>query len=134
MMGKTKERAEYYTRRYNQTVVRLGNVRGSSGSVLPLWKEQIANNVPVTITDPDATRYFISVHEAAERIIECAELPSGTYVPNMGVPVRLGSLACLHGAKNFSVIGLRPGEKKHEELFVGACEPTDNVNVWRDAA
>jgi UDP-N-acetylglucosamine 4,6-dehydratase len=137
VMGETKQRAEAHTRRYDQTVIRLGNVRGSSGSVLPLWKEQIAKGEPVTITDPNATRYFISAQQAAAYIIEVAELPPDTYVPDMGKPVRLGTLACLHGATNFKVIGLRPGEKLHEDLFVGSgLSSLDHKHpkIYRDAA
>lgn len=135
VMGRTKQRAEKIVRDANYTVVRLGNVRGSSGSVLPLWKEQIAKGEAVTITDPGATRYFISAIIAADSIIAAAAFGPGTFVPEMGAPVRLGVLACLHGAMNFKVIGLRPGEKKHEELFTGTpIKLLDVPGFWQDAA
>lgn len=134
VMGATKQRAEETVRAAGYTVVRLGNIRGSSGSVLPLWREQVAAGEPVTITDPDATRYFISPARAADYIIEAAKLGPGTFVPEMGTPQRLGSLALTYGAKNFNVIGLRPGEKKHEELFVGSPQITEHPYIYRDAA
>ncbi len=134
VMGETKQEAEKIVRDAGYTVIRLGNVRGSSGSVLTLWREQIAKGEPVTITDPYATRYFISVGQAAEHIIAAATYGPGTFVPEMGEPVSLGKLALQMGAKNFNVIGLRPGEKMHEELSNGPLYRTDHPGVWKDAA
>lgn len=134
VMGATKQTAEQIVRMADYTVVRLGNVRGSSGSVLPLWKEQIANGEPVTITDLGATRYFISAYKAAEQIIAASTMEPGTYVPDMGEPCYIGQEAVRLGAKNFNVIGLRHGEKKHEELFVGQRACTNMPGIWKDAA
>lgn len=134
VMGYSKQHAEKIVRGMGYTVVRLGNVRGSSGSVLPLWREQIYAGEPVTITDPEATRYFISPLKAAERIIEASILGAGTFVPDMGSPVRLGTMALEYGALSFKVVGLRPGEKKHEELFVGEKGCTNMPGIWQDAA
>lgn len=134
VMGATKQTAEQIVRMADYTVVRLGNVRGSSGSVLPLWKEQIANGEPITITDLGATRYFISAYKAAEGIIVASAMEPGTYVPDMGEPRFLGQEAVNLGAKNFNVIGLRHGEKKHEELFVGERACTNMPGIWKDAA
>lgn len=132
VMGKTKKLAEDSVREAGYTVVRLGNVMGSSGSVLPLWKEQIAAGKPVTITHPDATRYFISSIEAAEHIINAAAFEPGTYVPSMGAPVSLQALARQLGAREFDYIGLRPGEKMHEELFEGAWVRIGYPNFFQD--
>lgn len=134
IMGFTKQTAETIVRNAGYTVVRLGNVRGSSGSVLPLWKEQIAKGEPVTITDPEATRYFISAITAASMIIEASQYLPATYVADMGYPVALGKLALYLGAKNFKVIGLRPGEKKHEEMVVGRAVGCGSEYLFRDVA
>lgn len=134
VMGGTKKRAEEIVRQAGYTVVRLGNVRGSSGSVLPIWKRQIDAGEPVTITDRAATRYFISVGKAAEYILEAADLGPGTFVPEMGPPVSLGHLAARLGAISYNVIGLRDGEKKHESLFAGTPQVTEHPYIYRDAA
>jgi UDP-N-acetylglucosamine 4,6-dehydratase len=136
VMGKTKQAAEYHTTRSGQTVVRLGNVWGSSGSVVPLWKEQIAKGEPVTITHPDATRWFITPGQAADRILLAAERAVGgeTFVPWMGVPENIGDVARKLGAREFKYIGLQPGEKMMEELYVGRCETTDHPHLYKDVA
>lgn len=134
VMGCTKEVAELLVRKAGYTIIRLGNVRGSSGSVLPLWREQIAAGQPVTITDPSATRYFISAQVAAQRIIESSILGPGTFVPDMGRPELLGELAVVYGAREFNIIGLRSGEKKHEELFAGPYTATKLPGLYREAA
>lgn len=114
--------------------VRFGNVLGSNGSVVPLFKEQIANGGPVTITDPAMTRYFMSIHEAAELIVQAGALSSGgdVFLLEMGKPIlikdlaeqmiRLGGLSvrdanCPDGDIETVFIGKRPGEKMYEELF-----------------
>lgn len=133
-MGRTKNTAERLTRDRGFTVVRLGNVYGSSGSAVPLWKEQIARDEPVTITHPEATRYFLMPGHAARYIIEAGGLPTaGTYVPDMGNPQSIIQVARNLGARTFKTIGLRPGEKLHEELFVGERLKTVNPNIFQDS-
>lgn len=118
--------------------VRFGNVVGSNGSVVPLFKQQIAQGGPVTVTDPNMTRYFMSIPEAAELIVQAGALSVGgdVFLLDMGEPVRIGDLAenmiRLAGfqvrsdktsrggsgsAIAIQVIGKRPGEKLFEELF-----------------
>jgi FlaA1/EpsC-like NDP-sugar epimerase len=114
--------------------VRFGNVIGSNGSVVPLFKQQIAKGGPVTITDPDMTRYFMAIPEAAELIVQAGALSAGgdVFLLDMGEPVRIGDLAenmirlagfNVRDASNpdsgiaIEVIGKRPGEKLFEELF-----------------
>jgi FlaA1/EpsC-like NDP-sugar epimerase len=134
VMGRSKQAAEGIVRQLKYTTVRLGNVYGSSGSVVPLWKEQIANGEPVTITHPSATRYFITANKAAHAILKAAEYANGTFVPTMGDPLSVVELAQHLGAKDIKYIGLRPGEKLHEELFVGARVVTCEPGLWQDAA
>jgi FlaA1/EpsC-like NDP-sugar epimerase len=145
VMGATKRWAELIVRQMavdaqntqsQQTfcAVRFGNVIGSNGSVVPLFKEQIAKGGPVTVTDPDMTRYFMSIPEAAELIVQAGAMSSGgdVFLLDMGEPVRIGDLAenmiRLAGFKVKSdsstekgiaiqVIGKRAGEKPFEELF-----------------
>lgn len=136
VMGDTKRQAENIVRAANYTTVRLGNVWGSSGSVVPLWKEQIAKGEPVTITHPNAMRWFITPGQAADRILLAAERAVGgeTFVPWMGVPENIGDVARKLGAREFKYIGLQPGEKMIEELYAGTREMTDHPHLYRDAA
>lgn len=136
IMGSTKQQAEEIVRAANYTVVRLGNVWGSSGSVVPLWQEQISEGKPVTITDPGALRYFITAREAAQRIIQATTIAVGgeVLVPDMDEPRRIYDIAVELGAERFDFIGLRPGEKRKEELFVGERACTNYPGIWRDAA
>lgn len=109
--------------------VRFGNVIGSSGSVIPLFNEQIKKGGPVTITHPEITRYFITISEAASFVLHATAMGSNggeVFVPDMGKPVKILDLAkkmiSLYGYRHgndvkISFIGLRPGEKLHEELF-----------------
>jgi FlaA1/EpsC-like NDP-sugar epimerase len=114
--------------------VRFGNVLGSTGSVVPLFKDQIARGGPVTITDMNMTRYFMSIHEAAELIVQAGSLSNGgdIFLLEMGQPVPIKILAKnMVQLAGFSVrsdtnprgeielveIGKRPGEKLYEELF-----------------
>lgn len=115
--------------------VRFGNVLGSSGSVIPLFQEQIRSGGPVTVTHHNVTRYFMSVHEAVELVIQAGSLSVGgeIFLLDMGDPVKIVSLArnMIHlagrsvrdennpaGDVEISIVGLRPGEKLHEELLI----------------
>ncbi len=133
VMGATKRLAEQLTvagghrsgRAY--AAVRFGNVLGSSGSIVPLLQRQLDDGMPLTITQPDATRYFMTIAEAVSLILEAgaAPEPGNIYVLDMGEPVRIIDLARdlvrLNGIDpetvNFTVTGLRPGERLHEKLF-----------------
>ena len=118
------------------SMVRFGNVLGSSGSVVPLFREQIKNGGPITLTHQDITRYFMSIPEAAQLVIQSGAMGSGgdVFVLDMGEPVRIADLArrmvelsglTVRNASNpggdleICVTGLRPGEKLYEELLIG---------------
>ncbi|PMG75189.1 nucleoside-diphosphate sugar epimerase [Vibrio breoganii] len=120
-------------------MVRFGNVLGSSGSVIPLFKKQIAAGGPITVTHPDIIRYFMTIPEAAQLVIQAGAMGKGgdVFVLDMGEPVRIVDLAenlihlsglevktdkTPHGDVEIQYSGLRPGEKLYEELLIG-----DNV-------
>lgn len=119
VMGRSKLEAERLTRFYGRTVARLGNILESSGSVVPLFREQIAKGGPVTVTHPDATRYFIPIEKAVDFLLDCALRNPGDYQIEMGSPVRIMDLAReMIGERDIEIVitGLRAGEKLHEEL------------------
>lgn len=120
-------------------MVRFGNVLGSSGSVIPLFKKQIANGGPITVTHPDIIRYFMTIPEAAQLVIQAGAMGKGgdVFVLDMGEPVKITDLATNliqlsglevkdesnpYGDIEIEFSGLRPGEKLFEELLIG-----DNV-------
>jgi FlaA1/EpsC-like NDP-sugar epimerase len=134
VMGASKALAEWAVEaaqhRFPQTrfvTVRFGNVLGSSGSVVPIFRRQIAAGGPVTVTDPNMTRYFMTIPEAVQLIIRSGDLRGGqVFVLEMGDPVRIVDLARnmirLSGREPdteiaIDIVGRRPGEKIHEELF-----------------
>ncbi|ADC71120.1 polysaccharide biosynthesis protein CapD [Thioalkalivibrio sp. K90mix] len=156
VMGASKRLAEMVlqdrARRQNATVfsmVRFGNVLGSSGSVVPLFHRQIREGGPVTVTHPEITRYFMSIPEAAELVIQAGAMAQGgeVYVLDMGEPVRIIDLARrmirLHGHQvredeaegegiAITCTGLRPGEKLYEELLIGDnVEETPHSKIMR---
>lgn len=117
-------------------MVRLGNVLGSSGSVIPLFRRQIESGGPVTITHPDVIRYFMLIPEAAQLVMQAGAMANGgeLFVLDMGEPVRILDLARSmiemagmtqrapdnpHGDIDIAIVGLRPGEKLYEELLIG---------------
>jgi len=146
IMGTTKRLAEMVlqalSQKYNNkkstnfSMVRFGNVLDSSGSVIPLFRKQIANGGPVTVTDPEIIRYFMTIPEAAQLVIQAGAMSKGgdVFVLDMGSPVKILDLAkkMIH-LTGLSVIdddnpngdieilftGLRPGEKLYEELLIG---------------
>lgn len=140
IMGASKRAAERYCiGQPGVCVVRFGNVLGSTGSVVPLFLDQIAHGGPVTITHPDVERYFMSVTEAVELVLKsAADGNEGIYALDMGKSVRISDLArdmiLLSGRRGveMEVVGLRPGEKLVEEICYGheAFSPTPVEGLW----
>ncbi len=131
------------------TMVRFGNVLGSSGSVIPLFHEQIRKGGPVTVTHPNITRYFMTIPEAAQLVIQAGAMGQGgdVFVLDMGQPVKIAVLAEKmvhlsglsvrsdknpHGDIAIEFTGLRPGEKLYEELLIGDnVSPTEHPMIMR---
>ena len=145
IMGASKRLAELVLQGLSQTeaakqtcfsMVRFGNVLGSSGSVVPLFTRQIKKGGPITITHPDITRYFMTIPEAVQLVLQAGAMSQGgeVFVLDMGDPVRIYDLACNmirlsgltvrdaerpDGDIEIRTVGLRPGEKLFEELLIG---------------
>jgi len=155
-MGATKRSAEMVLQALSTkqsdtkfTMVRFGNVLGSSGSVIPLFKRQIKDGGPVTVTDKDIIRYFMTISEAVELVIQAGAMGMGgdVFVLDMGKPVKIKELAekmiRLSGLEvkdeeypdgdiEIKYTGLRPGEKLYEELLIGDnVSSTDNPLIMR---
>lgn len=164
VMGATKRCAELVLQEINQhsetkyVTVRFGNVLGSRGSVVPLFEKQIAAGGPVTITHPEMTRFFMTIPEAVQLVLQAGSQAEGgeVFLFDMGKPVKIRDMACdliqLHGLKPNQDIklvytGLRPGEKlyeelltseegtastKHEKIFKAKINPLDTTELKRD--
>lgn len=157
VMGASKRLAELVCQALSQTdsqtcisMVRFGNVLGSSGSVVPLFTKQIEQGKPITVTHPDVTRYFMTIPEAANLVIQAGAMASGgeVFVLDMGDPVKIVDLAqrmihlsgfdikdAAHPEGDIEVIftGLRAGEKLYEELIIGEdnVESTDHPLIMQ---
>ncbi len=150
VMGATKRVSELYCISQNghqpmkHVVVRFGNVLASKGSVVPLFQQQIRLGGPVTVTSKEMTRYFMTIPEAVELVLQASVLGSGgeIFVLDMGEPINVYEMArhliTLSGFKpdedvKIVITGLRPGEKLHEELWSGEeqPEPTEQAKILR---
>lgn len=156
VMGASKRLAEMVLQAYAQqaadtcfTMVRFGNVLGSSGSVVPLFRRQIAEGGPITLTHLDVTRYFMTIPEAAQLVLQAGAMAVGgdVFVLDMGQPIKIIDLARRmvqlsgltlcdpdhpHGDIAIEVTGLRPGEKLYEELLIGDNpEPTGHPRIMK---
>ncbi|WP_459705585.1 polysaccharide biosynthesis protein [Stutzerimonas marianensis] len=141
--------AVHHVNKTRFTMVRFGNVLGSSGSVIPRFYAQIRAGGPVTVTHPKITRYFMTIPEAAQLVIQAGSMGQGgdVFVLDMGQPVKIAELAeklihlsglsvrsekCPHGDIAIEFTGLRPGEKLYEELLIGDnVSPTEHPMIMR---
>jgi FlaA1/EpsC-like NDP-sugar epimerase len=149
IMGASKRIAEMTVQSLAQSsrthfvTVRFGNVLGSNGSVVPIFKEQIRRGGPVTVTHPEVTRFFMTIHEAAQLVLQAGSMGKGgeIYVLDMGEPVRIVHMAeeliRLSGLRPYEDIditftGLRPGEKLYEELMLATegTQATRHQKIW----
>ena len=138
VMGATKRVCELFIQNFNHisdtdyVAVRFGNVLDSSGSVIPKFRQQIMNGGPVTVTHPEATRYFMLISEAVQLVMQAASLGKGgeIFILDMGEPVNIDNMAkdmirmMGFGLEEVKIdyTGLRPGEKLHEELLINEAE------------
>lgn len=153
IMGSSKRIAEMYIQDLSRTsethfvTVRFGNVLGSDGSVVPIFKKQIAEGGPVTITHPEMKRYFMTIPEASQLVLQAATMGKGgeIFVLDMGEPVKIVDLAreliTLSGFKpgvdiEMSFTGPRPGEKLFEELSIEGedmqCTRHPKIGIWKN--
>lgn len=152
VMGATKRLAEMYVQSLGSAIqegniigktsfitTRFGNVLGSNGSVIPLFRQQIMEGGPVTVTHPDIIRYFMTIPEACRLVLEAAFMGQGNniFIFDMGKPVKITDMACrmiklagLQPDKDIEIVytGLRPGEKLYEELFYNEENSTPTLN------
>ena len=155
IMGASKRMAEMLIQSLNSTstktkfsMVRFGNVINSSGSVIPLFLDQIAKGGPITVTDKDVTRYFMTIPEASNLVLQASQMSEGgeVFILDMGEQLKIYYLAkkLIHlsgrniasepGSAGIEIIevGLRPGEKMYEELLIsGEQEPTPNAKIFK---
>ena len=152
VMGQSKALCEWIVEAYGAredvatryVAVRFGNVLGSSGSVIPIFRRQIAKGGPVTVTHPEMTRYFMTIPEAASLVVQAGSIGGrgDVFVLDMGEPVRILDLAMqmirLSGKDpehdiDIEIVGSRPGEKLHEELWGEGeiAEPTQHPKIMR---
>lgn len=154
VMGQSKALAEWVVQAFadrsfhtRYMAVRFGNVLGSSGSVIPIFQRQIERGGPVTLTDERMTRFFMTIPEAAQLIVQAGAMGEGgeVFVLDMGEPVKIIDLAHnmieLSGLRpgidiDIKTVGLREGEKLHEELFAGNERPdrTSHGKIFRSAS
>ena len=159
VMGATKRLAELYVQYLNElhaarkpgtifSMVRFGNVLGSACSVLPIWRQQLADRGPITVTHPQMQRYFMTIPEAAGLVIQAAVYAQGgeVFLLDMGEPIRILDLAerfvRTHGLEphvdvEIRITGIRPGEKLLEELAYDSEDmlptPHEAIRLWRSS-
>jgi FlaA1/EpsC-like NDP-sugar epimerase len=156
VMGASKRMAELVLQALAQTgtatcfgMVRFGNVLDSSGSVVPLFRRQLAAGGPLTVTHAEVTRYFMTIPEAAQLVLQAGAMAVGgdVFVLDMGAPVKILNLAQRmvqlsgqslrdeqhpQGDIEIAIVGLRPGEKLYEELLIGNNpEPTRHARIMK---